>query len=307
MNESLDTMQDELKKIFQQQSVLKNFDEFWHSLNNVDIVSVTEDTDEPLILEYDFDHADRDLIVMIHPSVRATIFDHRKSDSVQNGTQRSFVFCGEKASVNFMSLTRSADSSNYSDQFSFFMTDGSALDFYLGAFAGELVNTTIDSYLEGTGAHSNLNIALMNAQNDRAQLHVTNHFLGSDCSGEILMRSVGADRAQQTLDGMIYIGPQGARTDSYLKIDSILLNKGVKVNAKPNLEIKTNDVKAGHGASISRLNDSELFYLAARGISPEEARKMIIDGFLKDVFSKEAFNDTLREPFFEAISHKQVV
>ena len=65
-----------------------------------------------------------------------------------------------------------------------------------------------------------------------------------------------------------------------------MLDPTAVVNAIPSLEIKTNDVKAGHGVSISKLTDEHLFYLMSRGISREKARELVLDGFLRSVYNE---------------------
>ena len=54
-------------------------------------------------------------------------------------------------------------------------------------------------------------------------------------------------------------------------------------NAKPNLEVFADDVKASHGATVGRLDEEELFYLRSRGLDLEQARKWLIQGFCKEI------------------------
>ncbi len=63
----------------------------------------------------------------------------------------------------------------------------------------------------------------------------------------------------------------------------MLIGARAAIDTKPQLEIYADDVKCSHGASIGDLDEAALFYLQARGIPAEEARHMLIDGFLREV------------------------
>ena len=79
-----------------------------------------------------------------------------------------------------------------------------------------------------------------------------------------------------------------------------MLDDTAKVDAIPGLEIKTNDVKASHSATISKVTPEDLFYFASRGIAEKEARRMYVQGFLGDL-TKRIEHTALRESVLEKI------
>lgn len=83
------------------------------------------------------------------------------------------------------------------------------------------------------------------------------------------------------------------QTDAGQLTRSLLLEPRATVNVKPNLQIVADDVKCSHGAAISDLEESQLFYFVARGIDPATARKLLIDAFGGEVIDK--FPDSIRE------------
>jgi Fe-S cluster assembly scaffold protein SufB len=107
-----------------------------------------------------------------------------------------------------------------------------------------------------------------------------NMFEGTDGRGEILMKGVVEQAAKIRSRGTIKIGLQGKGTDSYLTQESLMLDATAKVDAVPALEIKTNDVKASHSATVAKVTAEDLFYFASRGIAEHDARKMFVLGFL---------------------------
>ncbi|WJY19639.1 SufD family Fe-S cluster assembly protein [Alteriqipengyuania flavescens] len=74
------------------------------------------------------------------------------------------------------------------------------------------------------------------------------------------------------------------KTDAAQDFKGLLLEKGASVNAVPQLEIFADDVKCAHGATVGQLDEAARFYMAARGLSPELARKLLVRAFLGDAF-----------------------
>ena len=84
--------------------------------------------------------------------------------------------------------------------------------------------------------------------------------------------------------GDVLIGSNGSGTDSYEQNRNLVLSEGTRADSIPNLEIETGDiVGAGHASATGRFDDEQLFYLQARGITEEEARRLVVRGFLTEV------------------------
>ncbi len=79
----------------------------------------------------------------------------------------------------------------------------------------------------------------------------------------------------------VIIPKHGQLSDSFVSQHFLLLDEGAEVEAIPSLEIEADEVKASHAATFSPLDAEQIFYLKSRGVSEPEARKLIIEGFLK--------------------------
>ena len=104
---------------------------------------------------------------------------------------------------------------------------------------------------------------------------------GAGSKGNILVKGVLMDSAVFNSNAMLYIDERAQQTDTFLAEHVLLLSKNAKANIIPSLEIKANDVKASHAVSVSQIDNEQAFYLATRGLSDVEARKMIVLGFMK--------------------------
>jgi len=87
--------------------------------------------------------------------------------------------------------------------------------------------------------------------------------------------------------GDVLIGRPAAGTDSYEQNRNLVLSEGTRADSIPNLEIETGDIAgAGHASATGRFDDEHLFYLQSRGIPEDEARRLVVLGFLVEVVQK---------------------
>ena len=99
-----------------------------------------------------------------------------------------------------------------------------------------------------------------------------------------IIRAVHWNRATGNFLGRIEVVKDAQKTDAAQNFRAILLEKGASANTKPELEIFADDVKCAHGAAIGALDDSAGYYMAARGIPPEVARRLQVQAFVADAF-----------------------
>lgn len=108
------------------------------------------------------------------------------------------------------------------------------------------------------------------------------HLTGGGKSTQIL-KYVLDDAAQGEFFGRLLIAPDAQKTDAQQTNRNLLLSEKALMRTRPQLEIYADDVKASHGATTGQLDESALFYMQQRGLSPETARQLLIAAFMKDV------------------------
>lgn len=94
------------------------------------------------------------------------------------------------------------------------------------------------------------------------------------------LRGTSADRAKLTLFGRIVIEPDCPGSQSFLEERLLLLSPWARGESVPELEIKTDDVRCSHAASMSALEPMQVFYLQSRGLSLPQAEKLLVEAFL---------------------------
>ena len=99
-----------------------------------------------------------------------------------------------------------------------------------------------------------------------------------------VVRAVQWGKATGNFLGRIEVVKGAQKTDAAQNFRALLLEKGASANTKPELEIFADDVQCAHGAAIGQMDEMARYYMAARGIPPEAARKLLVQAFIGDAF-----------------------
>lgn len=103
-----------------------------------------------------------------------------------------------------------------------------------------------------------------------------------DNKGNIKMRAIAEGGARVNLIGEIIIREGANGVDDFMDIKVLILDDKSSANVDPRLEIMANDVKASHAASVSMVDHEQMFYLSSRGLTKEEAKELLVEGFLRE-------------------------
>lgn len=132
--------------------------------------------------------------------------------------------------------------------------------------------------------------AVFGAVLSRDNAHIDNTTLikhaVENCHSYENFKYVTGGTATSVFCGNIYVAAGANGTQAYQQNNNILLGDTANMYSKPNLEIYADDVKCSHGATIGQLDETALFYMRQRGISLDEAKKLMLKGFLKDIVNK---------------------
>ncbi len=106
-----------------------------------------------------------------------------------------------------------------------------------------------------------------------------------DATSDQVVRAVHWGQATGNFLGKLMVARDAQKTDAAQNFKGLLLERGATANAKPELEIFADDVKCAHGAAIGQMDETAAFYMAARGLPPETARKLLVRAFIADAFA----------------------
>jgi Fe-S cluster assembly protein SufD len=105
-----------------------------------------------------------------------------------------------------------------------------------------------------------------------------------DATSNQVVRAVHWGQGTGNFLGNVEVARHAQKTDAAQSFKGLLLEKGASVNAVPQLEIFADDVKCAHGATVGQLDQQAAFYMAARGLSPDAARRLLVQAFIGDAF-----------------------
>lgn len=160
------------------------------------------------------------------------------------------------------------------------------MSWYSGMFGARLCRFKTDSVMNGSGAQSEDVQIVFGTNNQMFDISSNLDHVGFSTRGKVLVKSIVKDTAKSLFKGMIKIRKNAQTSEAYLAGHAILLNKGAQADAIPGLEIETNEVKATHSASVSQIDEEQIFYLMCKGLDREGAKREIINGFVEPLSRK---------------------
>ena len=162
----------------------------------------------------------------------------------------------------------------------------SLVEIFILSSGSDFIKNEINCNLNGKHASAFVNgiVTLKNLQHHEIKTNI-NHLAESTKSYQ-LIKSVLDNDSRAVFQGKIFAHSKAQKTDGYQLSKAILLSNNAEFNAKPELEIYADDVKCSHGSASGNLNENSIFYLMSRGLNYQEAKNLLINGFLLDVIEK---------------------
>jgi Fe-S cluster assembly protein SufB len=167
-----------------------------------------------------------------------------------------------------------------------FVEKDAKMSWYSGMFGARLCRFKTDSVMKGSGARAEDIEIVFGTNNQSFDISSNLDHVGFSTRGKVLVKSIVKDTAKSLFKGMIKIRKDAQASEAYLAGHAILLNKGAQADAIPGLEIETNEVKATHSASVSQIDEEQIFYLMCKGLDRESAKREIINGFVEPLSRK---------------------
>jgi Fe-S cluster assembly protein SufD len=245
-------------------------------------------------------------LVVAEDNAKVTVVEFRQSASETDTTFAAGVndlYAGPGAQITYVSGQRwSRNSLGFQGNETVVQRDGRVVSLGL-QLGGRQVRTESHSRLQGPGSFSQmLSLAIAHGDQEFDQRTLQSHqspHTGSD----LLYKNALFDQGRTIFSGLIVVDPGAQKTDAYQSNRNLLCSPEAEANSLPGLEIEANDVRCTHGATNGKIDDEQLFYMAARGISKPIAEELLVFGFFEEVLGKLE-NEHLRAVLREFIQTK---
>ncbi|MEV6984858.1 Fe-S cluster assembly protein SufD [Sphaerisporangium sp. NPDC051017] len=226
------------------------------------------------------------LVVQVEPLAQAVlILDHRGSAVYADNVE--FVV-GEGASLKVVSLQDWSDDAVHVSHHHAQLGKDATFKSFVVALGGDLVRLSPSVSYTGRGGDADLSgLYFVDAGQHLEHRLLVDHTV-PDCRSKVDYRgALQGDEAHAVWIGDVIIRVEATGTDTYELNRNLILTDGARADSVPNLEILTGEVAgAGHASASGRLDDEHTFYLQARGIPYEEARRLVVRGYFAQLIQK---------------------
>ncbi len=157
--------------------------------------------------------------------------------------------------------------------------------------------TGVNIQLREPGSHAKLFGLMLTDGRQHLDYQTMQDHQAPHTESDLTFKNALLGRSRTVFRGVVWLHPEAQQTAAYQSTHGLLLSSQARADAIPILEIEADDVSCKHGATTGRIDDDQMFYLMSRGLSYQEAQRMVVSGFLETVvteFPVEGFQDKIR-------------
>jgi len=156
------------------------------------------------------------------------------------------------------------------------------LRFFGATLGARLQKVYWEALLDGEGSDVTINGLAFGGGNRHIDTQSRQAHRAPHTRSDLLLKVAVRDTARSVYSGMIEVEQRAQQTDGYVQNRNLILSQGARASGVPRLEIKANDVRCGHGATVGHIDDEQRFYLESRGVATDIAEQIIVRGFFDD-------------------------
>ncbi|MEO1818929.1 MULTISPECIES: Fe-S cluster assembly protein SufD [Pseudomonas] len=244
--------------------------------------------------------ASQRLLVVLEDNAEVELIEHYASDvHAQNGFVNSLteVVVGNNAQVQHYRINLEQEDLLHVGGVHVNLQRDARFHGFTLAQGSRLKRIDYQVNMLGEGAHLDLNGIYLPRNRQVIDYHTNVEHCVPHCTSNEVFRGIIGDSAKAVFNGRIHIHPQAQKTLAELSNKNLLTSRTAEINTKPELEIYADDVRCAHGATISQLDETSMYYLQSRGVSKADAITMLSFGFINELLNQvpeQAVQDYLR-------------
>ena len=154
------------------------------------------------------------------------------------------------------------------------------------ALGGQISRHNLEVWQQGEQTETYLNGLTIAGESQLSDTHSVIDLSKPHGTTDQLHKCIIGDRAHGVFNGKVFV-PKAAQLTNAAQLNrNLLLSPKARINTKPELQITADNVKCSHGATVSQLEEDEVFYLRSRGLTEEDARHLLIDAFAAEIIDR---------------------
>jgi len=227
-------------------------------------------------------------LIVVEPGARAAVVETYAglSDGVYWSNAVTEVVVGEGARVELYRVQQEGPRGLQTATTHSRQERDSYLGLHVVTLGAALARHDINALLDGPGAELILNGLYLLSGAQHADHHTVIDHAQPHCASHEFFNGVLAERAHGVFNGRIIVRPGAQRTDSKQTNNNLLLSTEARADSQPQLVIYADDVKCTHGSTVGPIDQTQLYYLRSRGLSPEAARSILTYGFGAEILDR---------------------
>jgi Fe-S cluster assembly protein SufD len=154
------------------------------------------------------------------------------------------------------------------------------LDWVALGFGSRSGHVLMETRLAGEGSDARVTGAYATHGRQHIDFDTTQEHAAPNTTSDLAFRGVLQDRSSAVWKGNIIVDPGAQKTDAFQDSRNLLISKRAHADSIPGLEIQANDVRCTHAAAVAQVDPEQLFYLRSHGLPEDEAKQLVIEGFL---------------------------
>jgi Fe-S cluster assembly protein SufD len=242
-------------------------------------------------------------LVITEKSSSVTILERQSTGDTEVDDARYYsgiveVAAGENSYVQYGSL-QNLDEETYHYSLKRGYADTYAtVDWIEGNVGSRLTKSSVETYLQGDSSETKTVGAFFGHEDQHFDVSARVWHEGEHTTADLVTRGVLDDHARSVYEGVQDVGADAWDTSSYQRENTLMLSDDSEADASPKLIINNHDTEASHSATVGQVDAQDLFYMMSRGVDPERAKNMLVEGFFVPVLEEvdvEELRDDLEE------------
>lgn len=145
--------------------------------------------------------------------------------------------------------------------------------------------------IKSSGVNLNIYGIYIGRRTDQFKINTVQNHIAPSSTSNLLIKGVFFDSSKFYYRGLIKIEKNAQKSHAYQKNQNLTLSSDCFIDSRPYLEILANDVFCTHGSTTGRLDQEQMFYTKARGLSEKQAEKLLVEGFINEIKYKAGFSN----------------
>ena len=288
--------EDELDKYIKEQIACFDQNENWSDLLNLSLsckknilgLKINGSKIPPIEI---FSHASgnslnaKTLVILLEKNCDIQLLQVNLGKDKSSLSQSTFLFLEKNSSLNHGVVSYGKNGSNLLNSLNVIQQKNS--EYNLGSlhFKFNYARFEINIKQSDGNAKTNIKVMQITKKDERISTYTKINFNGPNGFLDQINKSLADDKSHAIFEGSIIVPKIAQKTDASQLSRNLLLSNLAQIDTKPQLEIIADDVKCKHGATISQLNEEELFYMRTRGITLSEASKLQLSSYFQEIIS----------------------